>query len=47
MLIPEVKPRWRLLVDRHGHPSLKPSIWRETGCRSHFWLKHGRIVWCE
>ena len=47
MLIPEAKPNWRLLVNNKGMPSLKPSVWREKGCKSHFWLRDGRVVWCE
>jgi hypothetical protein len=47
MLLTEVRPSWRLLVDEKGLPSLKPSVWREKGCGSHFWLKAGRIVWCD
>lgn len=47
MLLPEVKPHWKLQVDKNGVPSLKPSVWRETGCQSHFWLKKGRIIWCD
>jgi hypothetical protein len=47
MLIREVKPRWDLSVDGRGRPSLNPSIWMQTGCRSHFWLKRGRVHWCD
>lgn len=38
-------PSW--LAKRHfsGSVSLHPSIWRQTGCRSHFFLCRGRIVW--
>lgn len=47
LLIRDVMPRWDLEIDRKGLPSLKPSIWLAHGCRSHFWLKHGRIHWCN
>ena len=47
MLIREVKPRWDLSVDDKGRPSLNPSVWRQKGCGSHFWLRHGRIQWCD
>jgi hypothetical protein len=46
LLIREAKPRWDLLVDPSGRPSLKPSVWLQTGCRSHFWLRRGRVEWC-
>jgi len=46
MLIPEVRPRWKLAVDNRGYPSLHPSVWRKVGCKSHFWLRRGRVIWC-
>jgi hypothetical protein len=36
---------WRLRIAPNGCPSLVPSVWRVDGCRSHFWLKEGRIRW--
>ncbi len=47
LLVKEAKPRWDLLVDSSDRPSLKPSVWLQTGCRSHFWLRHGRVEWCD
>jgi hypothetical protein len=47
MLIREVRPRWDLTIDDRGRPSLRPSVWRLAGCRSHFYLKHGRVQWCD
>lgn len=46
-LIEEVRPHWRLTVNSKHHPNLHPSVWRKTGCRSHFWVRDGRIVWCK
>lgn len=39
-------PHWQLSKSPEGKPTLHPSIWRDQGCLSHFWLKDGRIVWC-
>ena len=47
MLVPEAKPRWTLTHDALGRGSLSPSVWRKTGCRSHFWLREGRVHWCR
>lgn len=44
MLLRSVKPRWDLHVAR-GLPTLTPSVWRNVGCRSHFWVRRGRVVW--
>ncbi len=46
MLLPGVKPRWDLTVDRDGRPTLHPSVWVNDGCRSHFFLRGGQIEWC-
>jgi Family of unknown function (DUF6527) len=27
--------------------SLHPSVWLREGCKSHFWLRSGKIVWCD
>lgn len=47
LLLPDVRPRWEIAIDRRGCPTLHPSIWRQTGCRSHFWLREGRVRWVE
>jgi hypothetical protein len=39
------KPRWQASVDWLGMTTLHPSVWRVVGCRSHFFLRHGRIEW--
>lgn len=45
LVIQEAKPRWDVEVDADGFPSLTPSVWLTNGCRSHFWLKRGRVTW--
>ena len=45
-LLPESNPRWQLTEHTNGTISLQPSIWRKVGCRSHFFLRRGRIEWC-
>lgn len=47
LLTHDVKPRWDLQIDDRNRPTLHPSIWRNTGCRSHFWVRDGRIHWCQ
>lgn len=39
-------PAWRLRL-REGRVSLIPSVWRTTGCESHFVLWENRIWWCD
>ena len=35
LLIKEATPNWRLRQGSKGQPSLHPSVWRKTGCKSH------------
>lgn len=44
-LIPEAKPRWKLRVESDETPTLSPSVWLREGCRSHFFVRRGRVVW--
>ena len=44
-LLPGDKPSWRAVRHFSGSVSLRPSVWRTRGCRSHFFLRRGRIVW--
>lgn len=37
---------WRM-YGTPGELSLFPSVWRETGCRSHFILWRSKIYWCD
>ena len=47
MLLKEVRPRWDARFDASGHVTLHPSVWLKQGCRSHFWLRDGRVIWCD
>lgn len=47
MLMEGVQPRWDITIDTNNRPTLHPSVWRKTGCRSHFWIHGGEIVWCK
>lgn len=39
-------PRWKLALHKDASVSLKPSVWRTKGCKSHFFLTKGKIRWC-
>lgn len=47
LVVPEAKPRWDIRIDRKSLPTLSPSVWHQKGCRSHFWLRSGRVEWCD
>jgi Family of unknown function (DUF6527) len=41
-----VGPAWHLYRDERGL-TLYPSVWRESGCRSHFVIWHDALFLCE
>jgi len=45
-LLPDAKPKWRLVEHADKTISLEPSIFGRVGCRSHFFVQHGFIHWC-
>jgi hypothetical protein len=45
-LLPQVRPRWTAQRLPDGTVTLMPSVWRQKGCKSHFFLREGRIDWC-
>jgi hypothetical protein len=47
MVLETVRPRWDVVVDKRGRPTLHPSVWVRDGCRSHFWLRQGKVIWCD
>ncbi|MHA6913575.1 DUF6527 family protein [Ralstonia pseudosolanacearum] len=43
-LTQDARPRW-LLSGPQKSPTLAPSVHRTVGCRSHFFLRRGRVEW--
>lgn len=41
------RPHWIFTKSRTSRPTLEPSIWRDIGCFSHFFLQDGRVYWCN
>ena len=46
-LLPDERPCWRVTRNVDRTVTLHPSIWRNKDCGSHFWLRNGRIRWCQ
>lgn len=46
-LIRDDDPSWIASGGDGGRASLHPSIWRIRGCRSHFFIKQGKVVWAK
>ena len=45
-LQPTHRPRWRVRTSDDDRPTLRPSVWRDGGCFSHFFVDDGRVYWC-
>ena len=46
-LLENDSPSWSLQIGPRNKLSLEPSIWRREGCRSHFFLSKGQVIWCQ
>jgi len=44
-LDPNDRPCWKMIEHGGGIVSISPSIHRRVGCRSHFWVQCGYIIW--
>ena len=36
---------WRVVIHRNNTVTIKPSVWRVIGCKSHFTVRRGYINW--
>ncbi|MBC7382939.1 MAG: hypothetical protein H7296_08075 [Bacteroidia bacterium] len=43
--IEEQHPCWTYKIGGEKKITLHPSLWRKTGCKSHFFVKKGKVVW--
>jgi len=43
----DTRPKWTLIRHADHTVSLSPSVWRKVGCRSHFFFRECRVVWCQ
>lgn len=46
-LISDTKPCWKVSINKNNYPTLKPSVWRQKNCKSHFFLIDGFIKWAQ
>jgi hypothetical protein len=45
-LLKEAKPCWKFKISK-GLISISPSVWRTYGCKSHFSISKGKVIWAE
>lgn len=46
-LLKDADPYWRIRKGKNGSVNLSPSIWRTSGCKSHFFIRSGKVVWAK
>lgn len=39
------RPTWVVKGMCGNKATITPSIWRQVGCKSHFFIKNGRLIW--
>jgi hypothetical protein len=44
--VEEHRPYWRFDIDNQDRIFLYPSIHRQVGCKSHFFVRNSKIDWC-
>jgi len=44
-LLKEADPCWKYKVTKKKKINISPSVWRTTGCKSHFIVRKSKIVW--
>jgi hypothetical protein len=44
-LLKDAKPIWRFHISKKNKITITPSIWRKVGCKSHFFIRKGKIEW--
>jgi hypothetical protein len=45
-LQPNRRPRWELVTDIWGRPTITPSVRQLEGSYAHFWMRNGKVDWC-
>jgi Family of unknown function (DUF6527) len=46
-LLKQESPRWSLQQEKDGSATIFPSVWRSKGCKSHFFIRRGLVLWCD
>lgn len=44
-LLKDASPQWNYKLTHYKRLNISPSIWRTTGCKSHFVVRKSRIDW--
>ena len=39
--------RWSIKLDALRRPTFAPSVWEQATCGAHFFIRKGRLLWCQ
>ena len=46
-LLKDTRPQWDYYLPRKKQITVRPSIWRTSGCKSHFFIQKGKVIWVK
>lgn len=46
-LLTDTRPVWSFEIHAKNEITVSPSIWRQVGCRSHFFIINGNVSWAK
>lgn len=46
-LLKDADPCWKYKVTKKNKINISPSVWRTTGCKSHFFVRKSKIDWVK
>jgi hypothetical protein len=46
ILLKNEKPSWSIIKHDNKGITFTPSIHKTSGCKSHFFIREGRVIWC-
>jgi hypothetical protein len=46
-LLNDPDPFWRIRIGKNGYATISPSIWLTEGCKSHFFIRRGKVAWVK
>lgn len=46
-LLSDSFPYWRIRHSKKNGVTISPSIWKTNGCKSHFFIRKGKLLWVK
>ncbi|WP_422388081.1 DUF6527 family protein [Delftia tsuruhatensis] len=46
-LNPDRRPQWIVTTDWLHRATISPSVLQTNGCQAHFWVRQGKVEWCQ